>query len=241
MALTSIILPVYNCAPELEKGLAELKPLLQREGINHEILVVDDGSANQQAVIDVVGDYNAIPVLVFPNGGKGAAVKQGVKHANGDIIIFMDGDFPFHLSVIPAMIEMLQSGKSEVVIGDRTLKQSKYPVNINPWRKTGSKILSLIVSTFYVPGIRDTQCGIKGFTRIAGKKIFSKVTQKRFSFDVEVLFIAHKNGFNIARVPVEVYEQAKTSVKVMKDGVEMLRSLFGIFINYMKGAYRINE
>lgn len=239
MALTSIILPVYNCTPELEKGLAELKPLLEREGIDHEILVVDDGSANQEAVLDLMAGYNAIPVLVFPNGGKGAAVKLGVKQAKGDFIIFMDGDFPFHLSVIPNMIEVLQSGKADIVIGDRTLKDSKYPVNINPWRKVGSKVLSMIVSNFYVPGISDTQCGVKGFTKMAGKTIFSKVTQERFSFDVEVLFIAHKNGFKIARMPVQVYEQPNTSVRVMKDGRAMLRSLYSIFINNRKGEYKI--
>ena len=239
MALTSIILPVYNCAPELEKGLAELKPLLEREGIEHEILVVDDGSANPQAVIDLVADYNATPVMMQLNQGKGAAVRFGVKQAKGDIILFMDGDFPFHLSVIPNMIGVLQSGKADVVIGDRTLKDSRYPVNINPWRKLGSKVLSMIVSNFYVPGIRDTQCGVKGFTKMAGKKIFGRVTQTGFSFDVEVLFIAHKNGFTIARVPVQVYEQANTSVRVMKDGRAMLRSLYSIFINNRKGAYTI--
>jgi dolichyl-phosphate beta-glucosyltransferase len=239
MALTSIILPVYNCAPELEKGLAELKPMLEREGIEHEILVVDDGSANPQAVIDMMARYNAIPAMMQYNQGKGAAVQFGVKQAKGDFIIFMDGDFPFHLSVIPNMIGVLQSGKAEVVIGDRTLKDSRYPVNINPWRKLGSKVLSMIVSNFYVPGIRDTQCGVKGFTKMAGKKIFSRVTQPGFSFDVEVLFIAHKNGFTIARVPVQVYEQANTSVRVMKDGRAMLRSLYSIFINNRKGAYTI--
>ena len=239
MALISIILPVYNCAPELEKGLAQLKPLLVREGFDHEILVVDDGSDNSDVVIGLVKDYGATPCMMQQNSGKGAAVKYGVRQAKGDFIVFMDGDFPFDLSVIPAMIEVLQSGKAEVVIGDRTLKESRYPDNVNSLRKTGSKILSMIVSNFYTPGIRDTQCGVKGFTKLAAKQIFSKVTQDGFSFDVEVLFIAHKNGFKIARVPVQVYEQANTSVKVMKDGIAMLRSLFGIFINNRKGAYII--
>jgi dolichyl-phosphate beta-glucosyltransferase len=239
MALTSIILPVYNCTPELKKGLAELKPLLEREGIDHEILIVDDGSADLKAVMDVVDDHNATTVLRQPNMGKGLAVKYGVGVAKGDIIIFMDGDFPFHLSVIPNMIVVLQSGKADVVIGDRTLKDSQYPVNINPWRKMGSKVLSMIVSNFYVPGFRDTQCGVKGFTKMAGKKIFGRVTQPGFSFDVEVLFIAHKNGYTIARVPVQVYEQANTSVRVLKDGRAMLRSLYSIFINNRKGEYKI--
>lgn len=239
MAMISIILPVYNCAPQLEKGLAQLKPFLRRQGIEHEIIVVDDGSANPQAVINLVNDYEAIPAMMHENRGKGAAVQLGVRHAKGDFIIFMDGDFPFNLSVIPEMFEVLQSGKAEVVIGDRTLKASRYPANINPWRKAGSKVLSLIVSSFYVPGIRDTQCGVKGFTQTAGKKIFSRVTQPGFSFDVEVLFIAHKNGYKIARVPVEVYEQPNSSVKVLKDGKAMLRSLYSIFINNRKGEYKI--
>lgn len=239
MALTSIILPVYNCAANLEKGLAALKPFLEYGGIAYEIIVVDDGSRDQQQIESIARKYQCHFIAHTTNQGKGAAVKNGVLAAKGDMIIFMDGDFPFHLSAISTMIDTLQSGRAEVVIGDRTLEQSTYPDNINRYRKAGSKMLSTIISKFYLPGFRDTQCGIKGFKSETGKKIFRKVTLGRFSFDVEILFIARKNGYTISRIPVQVYEQTGTSVSVFKDGFYMLASLYAIFINNLIGKYRI--
>jgi dolichyl-phosphate beta-glucosyltransferase len=239
--VTSIVLPVYNCAANLSKGLAELVPLLDEKMLAREIIIADDGSANPQEIAAIAQQYNCRLVALPGNQGKGAAVKQGILAATGDIIIFMDGDFPFHLSAITTMIEKIKNGKAEVVIGDRTLPQSSYPDSIDPYRKAGSKILSMIISKLYVPGFTDTQCGIKGFTHDAGKRIFKKVTRTGFSFDVEVLFIARKNGYEIHRVPVQVYEQSSSSVRVFKDGMAMLLSLFGIFINNISGKYRINE
>lgn len=239
MALISIVLPVYNCAANLDKGLAALKPLLENARTQYEIIVVDDGSAEQREVAAIAQKHQCIFIAQAKNRGKGAAVKSGILTAKGDMIIFMDGDFPFHLSAIGAMIDTLRSGSAQVVIGDRTLEQSTYPANINSCRKAGSKILSAIISKFYLPGFRDTQCGIKGFTAAAGKKIFRKVTLQRFSFDVEILFIARKNGYTISRIPVHVYEQASSSVRVVKDGFYMLASLYAIFINNLIGKYRI--
>ena len=239
MALTSIILPAYNCSANLDKGLAALKPFLENANISCEIIVVDDGSADQQQVGAIAQKYQCCFIAHPANRGKGAAVKSGVLAAKGDIIIFMDGDFPFHLSAISTMIDTLQTGRAQVVIGDRTLEQSTYPANIDSYRKAGSKMLSAIISKFYLPGFRDTQCGIKGFAAKAGKKIFGKVTLQRFSFDVEILFIARRNGYTISRMPVQVYEQSGTSVRVVKDGFYMLASLCAIFINNIIGKYRI--
>ena len=241
MVRTSIVLPVYNCAANLDKGLASLKPFLQGLTIEYEVIIVDDGSATQPDIAEIAKRHNCRFIPHATNRGKGAAVKSGVLAATGDIIIFMDGDFPFHLSAISTMINTLTLGGAEVVIGDRTLEQSQYPENINAYRKAGSKLLSLIISKFYVYGFRDTQCGIKGFTAMAAREIFGRVTLRRFSFDVEVLFIARKNGYKISRIPVQVYEQASSSVRVMKDGMAMLLSLAGIFFNNVAGKYRIDE
>jgi dolichyl-phosphate beta-glucosyltransferase len=239
--MISIVLPVYNCGAGLPAGLAALKQVLDEQHVPYELIIVDDGSDNQAAVEDIAIKNNCLLIKHSKNAGKGAAVKHGILQAGGAIIIFMDGDFPFHLSVIGHMIEKLRTPGVEVVIGDRTLKGSTYPANIEASRKLGSRILSGIISRLYVFGIRDTQCGIKGFKKEAGKNIFEKVTRRGFSFDVEVLFIARKNGYAIHRIPVQVYEQASSSVRVMRDGLAMLQSLFAIFINNISGKYRIDE
>ncbi len=70
----------------------------------------------------------------------------------------------------------------------------------------------------------DSQCGIKGFRAEAAKAIFNRITLNRFSFDVELLFIATHNHFSVGRIPVHVFEQNGSSVQIFKDGLRMMRS-----------------
>lgn len=237
--MISIVLPVYNGSMELDKGLPLLKALLDDQQHCYEVIVVDDGSAMKESVQGTAHRHQCRYVRNERNAGKGMAVKRGVQTATGDIIIFMDGDFPFNLSIIPAMIQALQT--SQVAIGDRTHEASRFPHNIRFSRKWGSRVLSWVISRFYVSDIRDSQCGIKGFRSNTGKAIFNKVTLNGFSFDVEVLFIARKNHYQIARLPVEVYEQPASSVRILRDGLRMLGSLCSISFNNLSGKYTIDE
>jgi dolichyl-phosphate beta-glucosyltransferase len=241
MLTISIVLPVYNCTGNLEEGLAALLPYLQQYPYKYEIIIVDDGSANKEAIIEIANRFGGRYLGNVVNQGKGAAVKKGVLSATGDRIIFMDGDFPFHLSAITCMIQALEPGHNQVVIGDRTHTRSQYPKNIEPYRKLGSKLLSFLVSNFYIYGCKDTQCGIKGFTAQAGKAIFEKVTISGFAFDLEVLFIAKANGMRIDKIPVQVLDQKSSSVKVVRDGLLVLYNLLRLSVNKVTGIYKIDE
>lgn len=237
--MISIVLPIYNEFKRLEEGLPSLINALKLQNADHELIIVDDGSEPGQKILEIAQHYSCVHIRNEQNAGKGMAVKRGVMAAAGDIILFMDGDFPFHLSIINDMINKLQT--EDVVIGDRTLPASRYPDTLSRSRQWGSRILSWIISYLYVKGIRDSQCGIKGFRANIGKAVFSKATLNSFAFDVEVLFIARKNNYHIARLPVHVFPQSTTSVKVMKDGGLMLLGLVKILLNNLSGKYRIDE
>lgn len=237
----SIVLPVYNCADNLEEGLSALMPFLQKQPYTYEIIVVDDGSAAKETIANIAHRFGCRYLCNTTNQGKGVTVKKGVLSATGDRIIFMDGDFPFHISAISAMMQALEQGNNQVVIGDRTHAQSQYPKNINPYRKLGSKLLSVLISNFYIYGIKDSQCGIKGFTAHAGKAIFEKVTIAGFAFDLEVLFIARLNGMHIEKIPVQVLDQKSSSVKVVRDALLVLYHLLRLSVNKLTGIYKIDE
>ncbi|MBO9635872.1 MAG: glycosyltransferase [Chitinophagaceae bacterium] len=237
--MISIVLPVYNRFSGLGNGIRELKAVLDERICVYEIIIVDDGSVNKDQIKAIADLHSCNYLRNDRNAGKGMAVKKGILASTGELIIFMDGDFPFHLDVINRMIDALQHHL--IVIGDRTLPGSRYAKETVIMRKAGSRILSLLISRFYVKGITDSQCGIKGFREKTGKAIFNKLTQSGFSFDVELLFVARKNRIDIKRLPVHVVEQEGSSVNVFKDGFVMLFSLFSILFNQAQGKYRINE
>lgn len=237
--MISIVLPVYNEFVRLGEGIPLLAALLSEQKVDYELIIVDDGSANSHQIEEIAKRHGCRYIRNEKNAGKGRTVKRGVMAAVGDTTIFMDGDFPFHLSVIPAIIDKLQT--ENVVIGDRTLPGSTFPDTLSRSRKWGSRVLSWIISNFYIQGIRDSQCGIKGFKAHTAKSIFGKATFNRFAFDVEILFIARKNNYHIARLPVHVFDQPTTSVSVIKDGLSMLFGLARISFNNLNGKYRIDE
>lgn len=203
--------------------------------IDYEIIIVDDGSEKPVTISEYENDHCKL-LINKKNYGKGYAVKRGVLHSSGDEIIFMDGDFPFDLSVIDIACKSIIKPGIDMIIGDRTLTASSY-ARVPIIRSFGSKIISFIVSRFFTIGYYDTQCGIKGFKRAIAHDIFSKLTIKGFSFDVEVIFIAIKRKYAIAKIPVKVEKQLSSSVKIIFHGFEMLWNFFKIKLNYSRGKY----
>ena len=171
------------------------------------------------------------------NQGKGYAVKRGMEQATGDEIIFMDGDFPFDLSVVETAVATLSKPGVDMIIGDRTLAGSSF-AEVPFIRAAGSRIISFIVGRFITPGYYDTQCGIKGFKNAVARGIFSRLTVTGFSFDVEVVFIALQKKYNIEKIPVKVEKQLSSNVKVVFHGFEMLWNFFRIKIHAAKGGYK---
>ncbi|NML22642.1 glycosyltransferase [Pseudoflavitalea sp. G-6-1-2] len=223
----------------LSDGLTALHDVLNNQPCTYEILIVDDGSVMKDEIRAIAAQHNCGYLRNDPNAGKGNAVRKGVLAASGDCIIFMDGDFPFELQVIENMMLALQ--QHPIVIGDRTLPGSKYAKETVVLRKAGSRILSSIINRFYVKGITDSQCGIKGFHAKIAKAMFERITLNGFSFDVELLYIAQRNQIPVHRIPVHVFEQEGSSVNVFKDGLVMLFSLFQIKLNNARRKYTIDE
>lgn len=236
--MISYILPVYNCSREFGAGLPVFVQVMKGLGYPFELIVVDDGSRDGEEVRRMAGEYGCIYVRNERNQGKGYAVKRGVGLAKGQILIFMDGDFPFQPDVAGRMIRVLAEGECEMAIGDRTLVDSRYARDIPFMRKAGSKVLSLIAGNYFTRGFYDTQCGIKGFRRAAAMRIFGVMTLSGFSFDIELLHIALKSGYRIERVPVETKKQLSSNVRILIHGTGMLAALIKITFNDLHGKYR---
>jgi dolichyl-phosphate beta-glucosyltransferase len=106
-------------------------------------------------------------------------------------------------------------------------------------RGLGSQVLSFLCRNYFTPGFSDTQCGIKAFRAKTAKDIFSQVRENRFSFDVEVLFLAIRKKLIIKRIPVKVFEQTASTVNIFRDGMVTFFSLLNICANYFTGKYKL--
>ena len=95
--------------------------------------------------------------------------------------------------------------------------------------ETGGKTFNKLVQLIAVPGIHDTQCGFKLFTRGAAQSVFSRCTVDHFAFDVEMLYIAIRVfGLRVAETPIRWAHQEGSSVVFWRDAFRMAKTLFRI-------------
>ncbi len=235
--MLSIIIPVFNNSSVLESNLPLLINELSIKKYDFEIIIVDDGSKNQLRTQKIAQYLGAFYIGLDKNRGKGAAIKEGMNIAKGEFRIFTDADIPYEFKSIESMISEFKTGKSDLIIGDRTLVKSEYYDRLSFIRNFGSKLFTLLVGSIFKKGLSDTQCGLKGFTADAAKYLFSKSIINGFAFDVEILYLANKYNYQIQRVPVKLRNQSSSSVRVLKHGISMLIDLFKIKINQILKLY----
>jgi dolichyl-phosphate beta-glucosyltransferase len=222
----SLIIPAYNEAERIGKSLLSAQNYLKDNFETYEIVVVDDGSTDGTA--NLARNYGD-SVKVFQlerNSGKGAAVRKGMLESSGRIRVFSDADFSTPIYELKKIIGELESG-ADICIGSRAIQPELIKVHQPFFRELLGKTFNLFVRTILFSGIKDTQCGFKGFKDYAAEQVFSKAKIDGFGFDVEILYIAKKENFRIKQVPVEWFNDDRTTVSPVK-GLKAFFELFEI-------------
>jgi dolichyl-phosphate beta-glucosyltransferase len=223
----SIIIPAYNEETRIIKSLQTAVNYLKLNNFDYEIIVVDDGSTdNTVNIVDNFG-FGVRIVSLGANIGKGAAVKQGMLESKGKYRFFSDADFSTPVYELPKILKRLESGV-DVCIGSRAIDRSMVKKHQPIYRETMGKIFNKFVQLFVLKGITDTQCGFKGFRDYAAQELFSNSKITGFSFDVELLYLSSKFGFKVEQVPVEWYNDKRSTVNPVKDSLNMIIELLKI-------------
>ena len=129
-----------------------------------------------------------------PKLGKGRDVRAGMLRATGEFVAFMDADLATPLAHIDALLEALH--EFDVVIGCRDLRK----IHTRPSRTLSSRIANSLVQTLLLPGIRDSQCGFKGFRRDVVGPLFEPLVTMGWGFDIEILVRARKLGYSVEQL-----------------------------------------
>jgi dolichyl-phosphate beta-glucosyltransferase len=225
-----VVVPAYNEEARLGASLDALVRYLDSRGSSYELLVVDDGStdATRQIADRCAAGHPTVSILAYgDNRGKGHAVRFGMLRATGDRILFSDADLATPIEELEKLSAALDEGY-DIAIGSRDIKGSQLVKRQNPIRELGGKAFNRAVQMLAVPGIRDTQCGFKLFTKKAAQDVFNRCRVDNFSFDVEALFVARLLKLKVHEVPVRWAHQEGSKVRFLRDGIRMLRTLFQI-------------
>lgn len=234
----SIIIPAYNEANRLPETLALVRDWVERQKFSVEVLVVDDGSKDETCAVveEAMHRFSALKLITNEaNKGKGGVVRQGMLAAEGEWRIFMDADASTPLSEIEKLLAYTKT--HEVIIGSRYLMPDSIKVKQPLKRRIISRAWNMIIQAILLPGIRDTQCGFKLFSASAAESIFPLQTVFGWLFDVELLTIARRLGYQIQEVPVDWYDAHESKMRALRQGKQAFSELRKIRKRARSGDY----
>lgn len=222
----SIILPCYNAANNAVENIGlRFKKILQ-EIPNVELVIINDGSTmnfNEEEASYFFKQYPAIKIISYSeNKGKGYALREGVKAATGELIIYTDIDFPYTHESFLKIYSALKNEDADIAIG---IRGEKYYSRLPKARMRISKLLRWFIKKFLRIPTNDTQCGLKGFNQ-KGKEVFLQTTINRYLFDLEFIFLSARNNLSIKTVEVEL----RPDIVLSKMNWKILLQEFGNFL-----------
>lgn len=216
MESISVIIPAKNesaTVGEVVKGALNL-------GLNLEVVVVDDGSNDETALI---ASGEGATVISHPYSmGNGAAVKSGVRAASGEFLVFMDGDGQHSPSDIPKLLEKLSAGY-DLVVGART-KGSQASVG----RGVANKFYNRLSSYMTGQKVEDLTSGFRA-ARASKFREFISLLPNGFSYPTTSTMAFFRAGYAVCYVPIDVSQRVGVShINIVKDGIRFLLIIFKI-------------
>ena len=217
----SIVFPVLNEEHKIAADIDAAFAFLEQNRISGEVIVVDDGSTDNTsgvvANIRVTGNKPLFLLNYTPNRGKGYAVREGVKAARGEIIMFADSGNCIPLSNVLPALEMIRKRKSDIAHGSRLLRGSVITVE----RKWHRRVVSFAFRKFVkfyagLPGhLTDSQCGLKLYRGTVAKELYAESRTDGFLFDIEVILRATGKGYVIKEFPVQWTPDPDTRLRML--------------------------
>lgn len=218
-ASVSLIIPAYNECESIGRLLDKSIEVMKGLGRPWEIIVVDDGSSDR--TLDVIKNKE-IKTIAHPyNIGNGAAVKTGIRHAIGEIIVTMDGDAQHNPEDIPRLIA--QIGPYDMVVAARTngFAQNKH-------RTLANRSYNLLASYMTHFVIKDLTSGFRAIKASVLKR-FTYLIPNTFSYPTTLTLSLLRAGYSLKYEPIVSSERAgKSKIKLLSDGIRFVLIIFKI-------------
>ena len=195
----SFIVPAYNEESTLEEVLEGVHAL----PLEKQVIVVDDGSTDATGEIAARWrDERGVVLVRQPNRGKGAAVRAGIPHVDGEIVVIQDADLEYDPADVPALIGPIERGSADVVFGSR-LSGGKPQRAYLFWHLVGNRFLSLLTNVLYNTTLSDMETGYKAFRADVLRSL--DLREDDFAIEPEITAKICRRKLRIYELPISYY------------------------------------
>jgi dolichyl-phosphate beta-glucosyltransferase len=244
----SIVISAFNEADKISSTLTQIVNFMRGFSSAFEVVIVDDGSADNTA--QIVSDYKRenkeVVLIKNPHMGKGPGISTGVKKAKGKYIYLADADLSTPISELKKLSVWLLDHDYDIVIASREGRGAER-VDEPFYRHFMGRGFNTLVQLLVLPGIKDSQCGFKLFRGDVAKRLFDNLeigtSTKELkaaytgAWDVEILYMARLLGYNIKEVPIKWIFVKTTRISPIRDSIKMFKEILHIKKKALLGKY----
>jgi dolichyl-phosphate beta-glucosyltransferase len=230
----SIIIPAFNEAAKIGRDVEAAAEFLVRSNFRGEIIVVDDGSSDgtspAAAAPPVPPAVERRVLRLEKNSGKGAAVRHGILHSRGRVVLYADSGMCVpYFNALP-VIKRIAAGDLDLALASRRLKETvirrKQPLR----RRIVGRIFrrAAVLVAGLPTWVTDSQCGFKAYRGEIARELFSGLTTKGFLFEIEIILKSLKRGLRVEEFPVEWTCDLDTRLRPSRQARTVLKELLQV-------------
>jgi glycosyltransferase involved in cell wall biosynthesis len=221
----SVVIPALNEEEAIGDTVREIKLCLSAASIEHEVIVVDDGSIDSTSQIAILSGARVIHHLY--SLGYGRSLKDGIKASRYDAVGITDADGTYPVAELPRLYALYRTGYN-MVVGQRAWHETRESTVKNLLRG----LLKLIVEYTAGRSIPDINSGLRIFDRALAIRFFERLCDT-FSFTTGLTLAFIMNGFYVIHVPIAYSaRKGKTKVRLLRDSVITLQYVCEAAIYY---------
>lgn len=231
MLTLSIVIPVFNEQNKIARDILAAERFLDSEGLDGEIIIVDDGSTDDTfAIAEKTAEQIKTPCRLErleQNFGKGRAVRTGILKSQGQYVLFADSGLCIPFTESQIGIDLIRSGQCQIAHGSRKLSDCHIIRPQSAYRKICSRFFHwfLIHDIKQLANLTDTQCGFKVYNGDIARELYAESKIDRFMFDIEIILLALAKGYAMREFAVDWTCDPDSRLKPSREAFGVFRDL----------------
>lgn len=227
----SVVIPVYNEGKKVLRDITEAYRFFRDKSADLELIIVDDGSRDDTLPFlerTRVTEYTDLMLISYPkHKGKGHAIREGVRRASGDIILFIDSGYCIPFEEVYHGIDLVYSGAADIAHGSRFLPESHITRKKGPFRRMLSALFRKFITRYMkLPEyLTDSQCGLKIYRKEIAHELYRNSQINGFMIDIEIIQLALQRGYRIMEFPVTWTSDPDSRLRILPTFFRMFRDL----------------